>query len=106
MNCRNSSVINLPIKLMIINDYIPIHYLNKILTNNLWFDHNLIREQCINNIILVKKPNKLYHINTYFCYNDKNYRMRYYQNDSFIKQSTESSCWKKNNTINISRDYY
>ena len=67
---------SLPKEFHVIENNVPIKYWNKMLDNNIvWFNHRLIRNQCISNIQYGFIIDDTYGIFTDFEYNNKNYRM-------------------------------
>ena len=77
----------LPPEWHIIENNIPLNYWNETLDNKIvWFDHNLILDQCIQNLKYSKNLNNFYEMKTNFTYQGTEYLILFYvdQNNTNI----------------------
>lgn len=75
----------LPDEFTVINDNVPINYWNVGIKNSqeFWFDHKLVKKQCIDNIKYINM-NNIDYVFTNFNYNDINYSIIDYCNNEDI----------------------
>jgi len=76
----------LPDEFTVINNNVPIDYWNKSIGNyqQFWFDHQLVKKQCIDNISCIKMDDVDY-VFTNFNYNDINYSIVDYCKNEVIE---------------------